>query len=777
MAIRDDLIFTCPMQERTSPAYVCELDGTDGCVQIDAAKGLFSVANDFTMSLRFKADVTSGSTTYLLGAAASANDRFAIAIASDLLKVGAQSAAGEVRKSVAFTDTASWHLLEVAYDTSSHAITASLDGVAMTSTDAAYPSSLVGATIGAKSDGSGNYYNGKIAEVTSYNSAGYLNARWQLNDGSGTVAVEDWGNRYPGTLSGGAAYVVDSTGPEVQKESLFDRSGNNFHLTPQQYSIPSVDIGGGEYWREFTTNRHCRIWELFNEACGKLVPTRPSGLRTPGPFTIAFSYIRDDGTADDAFFGVWKTDTDDRSLMIRAIGGAFRVYWCNDGTAGESETFASTVDVEDENEHNVVIKYDGTSLFINVDGTKDEFAPAAAYHAWPSNYYFGVGAIPSASLYYEGKMRDATLWLRAVTNAEENAWIADQSIARADMVDVDVYVLAGQSNATQKGTDSEITTSDYVSPGAMWFMADPGGGTYEPPAWGPGISRSGTKYLLGKFGPELSFMKVGDGLINKTVAVLGVGVGSTRLNPVSDEWAPGDTTFNNGLLGITNGMNELKAAGLNATVRGVLWVHGESDATDDNAASYAAWFASFASALRTWLYETKGYSEVAQLPFVVSKLNLAQADAGSIDMARVLAMQAAQEDLAASDAMVTAISTETVAVESGDEIHFSSAGMLTLGALLAGAIEELGTVVDLDEPTSPNSGLPAEHAYEVTPSDTALQPVTRYIYVGGTGDIKIETQNEDTVTIKSIPVGSLLEVRAKKIYLTGTTATEIVGLY
>jgi len=72
---------------------------------------------------------------------------------------------------------------------------------------------------------------------------------------------------------------------------------------------------------------------------------------------------------------------------------------------------------------------------------------------------------------------------------------------------------------------------------------------------------------------------------------------------------------------------------------------------------------------------------------------------------------------------------------------------------------------------------PADGAASVTPNDGAdLAFVARALYVGGTGNIKIDTPNGDTVTFNAVPVG-VLPVRANKVYSTGTTATNIVALY
>lgn len=78
------------------------------------------------------------------------------------------------------------------------------------------------------------------------------------------------------------------------------------------------------------------------------------------------------------------------------------------------------------------------------------------------------------------------------------------------------------------------------------------------------------------------------------------------------------------------------------------------------------------------------------------------------------------------------------------------------------------------------SGLdsPALNAAEVTPSDAAdLATDARSLYVGGAGDVKVTTTGGDTVTLKAVPVGTVVPVRTRKVFATGTTATLIVALW
>jgi hypothetical protein len=72
---------------------------------------------------------------------------------------------------------------------------------------------------------------------------------------------------------------------------------------------------------------------------------------------------------------------------------------------------------------------------------------------------------------------------------------------------------------------------------------------------------------------------------------------------------------------------------------------------------------------------------------------------------------------------------------------------------------------------------PAEDAFAITASDsTDLTKSTRSIYVGGSGNIKLTTVDGSTVTFNGAIAGSILPIRAKRIFSTGTTATNLIGL-
>ena len=77
------------------------------------------------------------------------------------------------------------------------------------------------------------------------------------------------------------------------------------------------------------------------------------------------------------------------------------------------------------------------------------------------------------------------------------------------------------------------------------------------------------------------------------------------------------------------------------------------------------------------------------------------------------------------------------------------------------------------------SGLidPADGAFVITPSDTEdLTFVARGLWVGAVGDVKVDMANGNTVTFVSMVAGIVHPLRVRKVYSTGTDATDILGV-
>ncbi len=73
----------------------------------------------------------------------------------------------------------------------------------------------------------------------------------------------------------------------------------------------------------------------------------------------------------------------------------------------------------------------------------------------------------------------------------------------------------------------------------------------------------------------------------------------------------------------------------------------------------------------------------------------------------------------------------------------------------------------------------ARDAFAITPSDsTDLVDIPKAIYVGAAGSL-VCTLVDDTssVTFVGVQAGSILPIRAKRVFSTGTTAASLLALY
>ena len=79
---------------------------------------------------------------------------------------------------------------------------------------------------------------------------------------------------------------------------------------------------------------------------------------------------------------------------------------------------------------------------------------------------------------------------------------------------------------------------------------------------------------------------------------------------------------------------------------------------------------------------------------------------------------------------------------------------------------------------SPGLTSPGTRAAAVTPNDSAdLANVSRALYIGGSGDIKVTTSGGDTVTLVGVVAGSVIPLRVARVFATDTTASDIVALW
>jgi len=79
-----------------------------------------------------------------------------------------------------------------------------------------------------------------------------------------------------------------------------------------------------------------------------------------------------------------------------------------------------------------------------------------------------------------------------------------------------------------------------------------------------------------------------------------------------------------------------------------------------------------------------------------------------------------------------------------------------------------------------NIDSPAVKAFAIASSNTAnTTHTTRSVYIGSTGNLVCELADMvsgNTVTFASVPTGTILPIRVRKV-LTTTTANSIIGMY
>lgn len=80
--------------------------------------------------------------------------------------------------------------------------------------------------------------------------------------------------------------------------------------------------------------------------------------------------------------------------------------------------------------------------------------------------------------------------------------------------------------------------------------------------------------------------------------------------------------------------------------------------------------------------------------------------------------------------------------------------------------------IDLFAGSNPGVGTAAQHGVAVTPSDsTDLTNVTRWVYTGTGGDIKVTLRDGTTLIIPGTTAGVMLPIMVSRIWAAGTTVS------
>ena len=145
--------------------------------------------------------------------------------------------------------------------------------------------------------------------------------------------------------------------------------------------------------------------------------------------------------------------------------------------------------------------------------------------------------------------------------------------------DYELFIVAGQSNAQGWKGDAAKYPKNKIDKDIPFFYASPKIGSSKG-AWttlGPQEGR----FPKGHFGPEISFARLNQKQGNKT-AVFKFTLGATSL---AGKWrAPGKGGLYDQMVDeYKKALTEMKKAGHTITVKGFIWIQGESDAGNPKA--------------------------------------------------------------------------------------------------------------------------------------------------------------------------------------------------
>ena len=241
---------------------------------------------------------------------------------------------------------------------------------------------------------------------------------------------------------------------------------------------------------------------------------------------------------------------------------------------------------------------------------------------------------------------------------------------------VQIYGIRGADAAIAGNDDPWRSKGMEWSRFARWYPAQPGFG-FKNLKGNEGFFPPGSTDL-DLFGPEVPLAAYLSSERAKEHFVLKLAVSNTTLAsvPGADSWAPGGHLYREMLKMVANA-HQQKAGKIRLQVAAVLFVQGESDATNPKwAAAYERNISRFVRRLRSDLFRM-GCSGFRNIPFVMSRVQ----DNSAWPFRELV--RRAQEKVSRTQIRVTLIDTDDLVehVTAGDS-HFNEYGQFKLGERL-----------------------------------------------------------------------------------------------
>jgi hypothetical protein len=226
-----------------------------------------------------------------------------------------------------------------------------------------------------------------------------------------------------------------------------------------------------------------------------------------------------------------------------------------------------------------------------------------------------IGGTPTMSYFYNG------VWYRTF----DNSVITNQTI--------DLFLLAGQSNAHGHADVSDLTSAQATQDGLFYTSWHDNTSNAETTQnysnWATslvaGSTRGDSNNLVNstKFGPELGFVSRANAinLTTQPIGILKYAVGASTLNAGTSlsDWDTTATGTNEGdcyrglLSALSDATTKLTNAGYSWNFKGMIWWQGESGTS-------VSGLNTFIAAVRSVLGNSYGVSNTSQFPVVITKI-------------------------------------------------------------------------------------------------------------------------------------------------------------
>jgi len=335
----------------------------------------------------------------------------------------------------------------------------------------------------------------------------------------------------------------------------------------------------------------------------------------------AGSYAPATGIAPSAITGTAVVDSDSRLNDSRQP----TPHKSSHATGGTDALTPSDIGAASSTHSHAIADVTGLQAVLDIKSAATVFAKTALPLAGAAGSQTLVTdgsatSTPAMAYFYQGK------WYRTL----DNAMIADKV--------VDVYLLAGQSNAHGHAIVSSLTTAQKTQNGLFYSSwhddTSNASSTQYYSDWATSLVAGSTRGDSGKstlggsllFGPEIGFVNRANAISladGRPIAILKHAIGASTLTDVGgspdlSDWdltATGDRkgdALRAFKLAIADALGKLTASGYTYRLAGFIWWQGESGGAN---ASLIA----FISHIRTYLATTYGLDmPTAQFPFVIT---------------------------------------------------------------------------------------------------------------------------------------------------------------